>query len=90
MFLHLSVSHSVHGGSASVHAGIHTFKNRANSCKTPPPEQTPPGQTPLCSACWEIHMATAADGTHPTGMHSSWTKFQMKHFYQLLNECRKK
>ena len=33
MFLHLSVSHSVHRGvSASVQAGIH-----------PPPEQTPPG-----------------------------------------------
>ena len=36
MFLHLSVSHSVHRGvSAPVHAGIHT-----------PPGQTPPWQTP--------------------------------------------
>ena len=42
MFLHLSVSHSVHSwGFASVHAGIH-----------PPSlqEQTPPRS----SACWEI------------------------------------
>ena len=37
------VCHSVHGGSASVHAGI------------PPPQQTPPGPgTPLRSSCWEI------------------------------------
>ena len=45
MFLHLSVSHSVHGTvvSASVHAGIHTSLGRH-----PPP----PGQTPtLRSAC---------------------------------------
>ena len=28
-----------------------------------PPRQTPPGQTPL-------ETTTAADGTHPTGMHS--------------------
>ena len=35
MFLHLSVSYSIHGGvSAPVHAGIHT-----------PPGQTPPWQT---------------------------------------------
>ena len=65
--------------------------------QTPPPGQTPPGQTippppeqtPPPSACWDtqppaqcmlgytplpvhtgIDMATAADGTHPTGMHS--------------------
>ena len=32
----------------------------------PPPEQTPPWQT----TCPPPEMATAADGTHPTGMHS--------------------
>ena len=52
-----------------VHAGMHT------------PRQTP--TIPLLSACWDTHTpcpvhakihappeATAADGTHPTGMHS--------------------
>ena len=45
--------------------------------------QTPPGQAPPPSVCWDtppypvhagIHppAATAADGTHPTGMHSSF------------------
>ena len=43
MFLHLSVSHSVHRGvSASVHAGIHTPPGQ-----TPPWEDTPPGRHPL-------------------------------------------
>ena len=47
-----------------------------------PPGQTPPADTPLPSACWNTHpcpvhagihplpTATAADGTHPTGMHT--------------------
>ena len=45
------------------------------------PGQTPPADTPLPSACWDTHhlsypvhagtnLATAADGMHPTGMHS--------------------
>ena len=43
MFLHLSVSHSVHGGgSASVHSGIH------------PPAQCMLGYT-VPSACWDRH-----------------------------------
>ena len=52
MFLHLSVSHSVHrGGSASVHAGI------AEPLRSGyPPGADPPGADPchLCGACWEI------------------------------------
>ena len=49
MFLHLSVSHSVHkGGLPQCTLG---YTPRAD---TPTPQQT----------------ATAADGTHPTGMHS--------------------
>ena len=96
MFLHLSVSHSVHRGvclsacwntqtplwadtpwadtqpwvdtPCPVHAGIHT---------TPCPVHAGI-HTPLASACWHtqcpvhagIEMATAVDGTHPTGMHS--------------------
>ena len=55
MFSHLSVSHSVHKGmSAPVHVGIH-----------PPGQTTPP--LPVHAG---IHMVAAADGTHPTGMHS--------------------
>ena len=42
------------------------------------PWADPRADTPLLSACWDtqcpvhagIDMATAADGTHPTGMHS--------------------
>ena len=38
------------------------------------PQQTPLADTPLPSACWDTPppppVATAADGTHPTGMHS--------------------
>ena len=45
MFLHLSVSHSVHGGvSASVDAGIHTPWADTPLGQTPPAD-TPPGQT---------------------------------------------
>ena len=61
MFLHLSVSYSVHRGvSASVHAGMHS----------PSGQTSPPGQTPPCPVHTGIDMATAADGTNPTGMHS--------------------
>ena len=38
MFLHLSVSHSVHKGSAPLHAGIHT----PTLGRHPPPRQTQP------------------------------------------------
>ena len=61
MFLHLSVSHSVHRGvSAPVHVGIHT------------PGQTPPWVDTPCPVHAGIYMATAADGLHPTGMHSCY------------------
>ena len=73
-----NVCHFVHRGrvSASVHAGIHTSPRRHplgrhpppfgrhSTRQTPPPRQTPPGRHPLPPA------VTAADGTHPTGMHS--------------------
>ena len=62
MFLHLSVIMST-GVSASVHSGIH-------------PGQTPPWADNPCPVHAGIHsaqcMATAADGTHPTGMHSCY------------------
>ena len=34
------------------------------------PGQIPPGQTPPLPVHTGINIATAADGTHPTGMHS--------------------
>ena len=44
--------------------------------QTPPKRQTPPSRadTPLPSTCWDTppSTATAADGTHPTGMHSCY------------------
>ena len=82
MFLHLSVSHSVHGVCIPACIGA----------DTPSPWQTPPGQTPPLlgrhppgqthplppgqippSMHAGIHtplVATAADGMHPTGMHT--------------------
>ena len=73
MFLHLSVSHSVHGGgvSAPVHAGIHTphLSRHPSLGRHPPPllaDTSPLGGHP------PQQTATAADGTHPTGMHSCW------------------
>ena len=56
MFLHLSVSHSVHGGGVSGTPG-QTPLPRA---ETPPPGRHPPPAT------------TAADGMHPTGMLSCY------------------
>ena len=65
MFLHLSVILFTGGVSAPVHAGIHPLG------QTPPAEQALPLDThPPCPVHAGIHMATAADGTHPTGMHS--------------------
>ena len=47
MFLHLSVSHSVHGRvSASVHAVMHTLPGQ-----TSPWADIPPGQTPSTAQC---------------------------------------
>ena len=55
MFLHLSVSHSVHRGEVypSMHWGKHLRVD------TPLGTTPPPGQT-----------AIAVDGTHPNGMHT--------------------
>ena len=73
MFLHLSVSHSVHGGgvSVSVHAGIHPPGRHPPSLGRHPPCPVHAGiHTPPCPLHAGIDMATAADSTHPTGMHS--------------------
>ena len=45
MFLHLSVSHSVHGGSAPMHAGIHPPADTPLGIH-PPVRHTTPGETP--------------------------------------------
>ena len=63
MFLHLSVSHSVHRGSASVHAGQTSPRQTTPWTDTHPLGRQPPGQTP------------AADG-HCTGRYASyWNAF---------------
>ena len=70
MFLQLSVSHSVHRGSASVHAGIHTPLGRhpqsrhSQSRHTPPGSRDPPGSRPPSAQCmlgdtghkWAVHI----------------------------------
>ena len=71
------------GVSASVHAGIHTPLGRSLGADTSlgrqppgrdPPGQTFPGQTPPYPVQAGIDMATAADGMHPTGMHTCFPK----------------
>ena len=84
LFLHLSVSHSVHRGvSAPVHAGIHTPLGRHPSPRQTPLSRHPlPGRHPLlgrhplgrhsprADTPPPQQTATAADATHPAGMHS--------------------
>ena len=41
---------------------------------TPQADTPPLADTSLTSACWDM-IATAADGTHPTGMHSCFLLF---------------
>ena len=61
MFLHLSVIMSTGGGAVwqTPHPGRHPL------CR-----HQPPGQTPLSR--YPPETATAADGMHPTGMHSCY------------------
>ena len=84
MFLHLSASHSVHGGCLSQCMLEYTPPRRLTPAgRHPlgrPPLQCILGYTPrLPNACcntppWPVHagidMATAAGGRHNTGMHS--------------------
>ena len=60
MFLHLSVSHSVHGGRGSVWLWVRETLGHTPWTPTPP-EHTPWTETPL---------SIEAGGAHPTGMHS--------------------
>ena len=54
------------GVSASMHAGIHPPGQTPTPGRHPAPGRHPPGQTPPPAG----KTATAADGTHSTGMHS--------------------
>ena len=64
MFLHLSVSHSVHD------------RGRGWCLPLGPGGCTPPRQTPHPLGSHTLHQtATATDGTHPTGTHSCCTIF---------------
>ena len=64
MFLHLSVSHSVHRGVylSMQLTGVYTLQADPPPMQTLP-VQTPPGQTPP-------QTATEVGGTHPIRMHS--------------------
>ena len=82
MFLYLSVILFTGGGvcpSACLDThtpGRHTPEQTSPWADTPLGRSSqwannPPGQTPSCPVHAGIHMATAADGMHPTGIHSS-------------------
>ena len=62
MFLHLSVSHSVHRGGCLPQCML----GYNPPGKTPPRHHSPGQKSP------PLQTATAADATHPTGMHSCW------------------
>ena len=74
MFLHLSVSHSVHGGSAPTPHGqtpqMQTPRANPPWMQTPQadPQQTPPMQDPPNADPPGIRQQ--AGGTHPIGMHT--------------------
>ena len=102
MFLHLSVSHSVHRGVS----GRYPLHCADTPLADIPQADTPLGRyPPLLSACWDtdtpcpVHAqitppylaATAADGTHPTGMHSCFFFFLKKtldefNIFQMINK----
>ena len=74
MFLHLSLSHSVHEGggvvvSASVHAGIHPLGRPPHD-----PTKCMLGYTPPLSACWNTHThpAQCMLDTHNPPLPSAW------------------
>ena len=74
MFLQACVKNSVHGGSR----------------QTPPPSgrHLPQADTPLVRQT-PPETATAADGTHPTGMHSCFSLFK-RVFFQMKQLLQRK
>ena len=79
MFLYLSVSHSVHGGCLpqcmlgyplpQAYTPLGRYPRQTPPCPVHAGIHTPPSRPVHVG----IDMATAADGTHPTGMHSCFT-----------------
>ena len=51
---------------------------------------THPGQTPPCPVHAGIDVATAADGTHPTGMHSCWSRADVFQSMSPTSLCEQK
>ena len=91
IFSQASVRHSVHGGCGRHHAWADTPLADTPWADLPgqtphqadTPRQIPPlGRHPQPSACWDTRppAATAADGTHPTGMHSCFEKKKSRMF----------
>ena len=76
MFLHLSVSHSVHRG-AGEYLGRYTpiqvhppLAGTPHQAGKPPQAGTPPWQVHPPGAVHAGRYGQQADSTHPTGMHS--------------------
>ena len=67
MFLQLSVSHSVHRGLCLPQCML-------GYTHCPPRQKPPQANAPPCPVHAGIDMATAADGTHPNGMHSCFMR----------------
>ena len=87
MFLHLSVSHSVHRGRSVCgrHPQADTHLGRYPRGRHPrgrhPQADTPQAETPWADTPGRHspgQTATAADSTHPTGMHSCWNLISME------------
>ena len=57
-----------------LHLSVILFTGKGGVCQTPPGRQ-PPRQTPPQGDIPPQEMATAMDGTHPTGMHSCYEVF---------------
>ena len=79
MFLHLSVNHSVHRGDVCPSA---CWDTHTPLCRHPPGQTSPWTDTRQADTSLDRHppgrhpqqMATAADRTHPTEMHSCFVK----------------
>ena len=78
MFSQASVIRFTGGVYPSMHWGTHTLGSIPACTGADPPgsisactgADTPPGSIPACTGADPPPMATAADGTHPAGMHS--------------------
>ena len=78
MFLHLSVSHSVHGELVRLSACLDTHPpgQTPPGSRHPPQEQTPPEQTPP-RAVHAGRYGQQTGSTHPTGMHTCFCSIHL-------------